>query len=289
MGRVVVGIDASEGAAEALRWAVHEAALHKHTVTALYAWGYIDRYHEGGDRTFDPDYGDEEALATLDDAVERALGAGGTLATVERQVVYQEPVPALVRAAEDADLLVVGARGLGGFARLLVGSVSGQCLEHAPCPVAVIRATDPARQDTPPRVVVGVDGSESAQRALEWALDEARARGAGLDVVHAWDLPLIGNIGALAFDPTLLQDLGHEVLDEAISASEARATGVDVDRILARGSAARVLIERGRHADLVVVGARGRGGFVGLLLGSVSHRVAHDAPCPVVVLREPGS
>lgn len=286
MGRVVVGVDGSPGAAEALRWAVEEAALHKHSVSALYAWGFIDRYHEGGDRTFDPDYGDAEALAKLDQAVGRALGPGDAPVTLDRQVVHQEPVPALLRAAAGADLLVVGARGLGGFARLLVGSVSGQCLEHAPCPVAVVRPPDATRRDGPRRVVVGLDGSEAAQRALEWALDEVRARGAVLDVVHAWDLPLIGNIGALAFDPILCQDLGHEMLDEAISASDARATGVDVHRILARGSAARVLIERGRHADLVVVGARGRGGFAGLLLGSVSHRVAHDAPCPVVVLRE---
>ncbi|MFP3900681.1 MAG: universal stress protein [Acidimicrobiia bacterium] len=286
MGHVVVGVDGSDGAAEALRWAAREAALHGHTVTALYAWGFIDRHHEGGDRTFDPAFGEDEARAVLDKAVGRALDAGGVPVSLERQVVNGEPAPALVRAAEGADLLVVGARGLGGFARLLLGSVGSQCLEHAPCPVAVVRPLDQGRQGAPPRVVVGVDGSEAARGALAWALDEARARGAALDVVHAWDLPLIGHLGALAFDPVMFRDVGHEVLDEAISAAEARAAGVGVHRLLARGPAARVLIERGRRADLLVVGARGLGGFAGLLLGSVSHRVATGAPCPVVVVRD---
>lgn len=286
MGHVVVGVDGSDGAAEALRWAVHEAELRDHTVTAVYAWGFIDRYHEGGDRTFDVDFGEDEALAVLDKAVGRALADGGAPVPVERRVVHDEPASALLRAAEGADLLVVGARGLGGFARLLLGSISSQCIEHAPCPVVVVRRPEPAREETTPRVVVGIDGSEAAKAALAWALDEARARRASLDVVHAWDLPLIGHLGALAFDPVMFRDVGQEVLDETISAAEAQATGVDVHRLLARGPAARVLIEQGRHADLLVIGARGLGGFTGLLLGSVSHRVATGAPCPVVVVRE---
>src|SRR5690606_11466224 len=240
------------------------------------------------ERAFAPD-AEHEARAMLDEAVDEVLDRVDVPVAVERRLVFGEPVPTLIDAASGADLLVVGARGLGGFARLLVGSVSGQCLEHAPCPVAVVRPVDPSQRIDPPRIVVGVDGSDESRRALDWALAEARARGAGLDVVHAWDLPLIGNLGALAIDPMLCRDIGRETLDETMSADEASSADVDVQRILARGDAATVLIERGRRADLVVVGARGRGGFAGLLLGSVSRRVAQHASGPVVVVRDGSS
>jgi nucleotide-binding universal stress UspA family protein len=136
-------------------------------------------------------------------------------------------------------LLVVGARGLGGFRRLLLGSVSEQCLHHASYPVAVVRTSPaPAGADASPRVVVGVDGSAASQRALVWAVDEARAR----------QVPLVRRV-------------------------------VPVDR------PASALLEAGAGADLIVVGDRGRSGFSGLLLGSVSHQVVHHATGPVVVVR----
>src|SRR5690606_10977254 len=122
-------------------------------------------------------------------AVVAAVGPE-TARTVERSAVCDLPARALLTAAADARLLVVGARGLGGFQRLLLGSVSDQCLHHAHCPVAVIHAGQ-AATDRPvhDRVVVGVDDSDHARRALRWAIGEARARGSALRVVHAWMPP----------------------------------------------------------------------------------------------------
>lgn len=135
-----------------------------------------------------------------------------------------------------------------------------------------------------PTVVVGVDGSVDAARALRWAQDEARRRNAKLLLVHGVE------IGAAAASPygsgvlmEQLQEGGEAVLAEALAA--VRAAGFEADGRMEVGSAAHALIEASRGADLLVVGCRGHGGFAGLLLGSVSAACAHHAHCPVVVVR----
>lgn len=188
---------------------------------------------------------------------------------------------------------MVGSRGLCGFKSLLVGSVSDQCLRHAHCPVVVVRpATEPAepgRAGKRERIVVGVDGSATSQRALQWALDMARPTHAEVEIVHSWVPPVDGVplTPAFAFDPQMAIETANRTVDEAIAAAD--ATGVEVVRTVVCGGAATVLIEAAHAADLVVVGSRGRGGFAGLLLGSVSHQVAHHAPCHVVVVPPDGS
>ena len=135
------------------------------------------------------------------------------------------------------------------------------------------------------RIVVGVDGSDVALRALRWAADEARVRGATLEVVHAWELPSLvaPPFTGVSLEPGLFEDAGRSVLDAAVE-----AVGVDdglkIDPRLVRGGAARVILEAAEGADLVVIGSRGLGGFAGLLLGSVSHQVVHHATCPTVVV-----
>jgi nucleotide-binding universal stress UspA family protein len=135
-----------------------------------------------------------------------------------------------------------------------------------------------------PTIVVGVDGSPDAARALRWALDEARRRDARLLLVHGVE------IGVAAASPygsgvvlEQLQEAGAEVLAETVAS--VRAEGVEVDGRVEVGSAAHALIEASREAELLVVGCRGHGGFSGLLLGSVSAACAHHAHCPVVVVR----
>ncbi len=135
-----------------------------------------------------------------------------------------------------------------------------------------------------PTVVVGVDGSADAARALRWAQDEARRRDAKLLLVHGVE------VGAAAASPygsgvlmEQLQEGGEAVLAEALA--EVRAAGFEAEGRMEVGSAAHALIEASRGADLLVVGCRGHGGFAGLLLGSVSAACAHHAHCPVVVVR----
>ena len=132
-------------------------------------------------------------------------------------------------------------------------------------------------------VVVGVDGSEGAQRALEWAADEARLRGARLRAVCVWSY--LDQAGG-SFDPSYGEDDARRLLDGAVD-SVAGAAGIDVERLTVNDLPARGLLDSAADADLVVVGARGMGGFQGLLLGSVSQQVVQHAPCPVVIVRPP--
>jgi nucleotide-binding universal stress UspA family protein len=250
------------------------------------AWGFLDQHQLDATDTFDPDYNADVARHTLAAAVKRAVGKDAA-ASIDQQVVCDLAARALLEQSATADLLVVGARGLGGFKSLLLGSVSTQCLHHARCPVTVVRpGTDPVRHVTE-RIVVGIDGSPTAQRALRWALDLARQDHAEVEVVHAWQPAVIGGpLTPVLVDAKVWNDAAERTLDQTIAAED--TTGVHLARTLSCGSAAAALIDAAHDADLVVVGSRGRGGFTGMLLGSVSHQVAHHAPCPLVVVPPEG-
>ena len=139
MATIVVGIDGSRASAKALRWAVAEARLRGGSVRAVYAWSFPFRggeiAHLAAKAAHDALQQEAEQLAQT--AVREAMGSDAD--TVECVVEEAPPVQALTTAARDADLLVVGSRGLGGFTGLLLGSVSTQCAQHAPCPVVIIR------------------------------------------------------------------------------------------------------------------------------------------------------
>lgn len=135
-------------------------------------------------------------------------------------------------------------------------------------------------------IVVGIDGSELSNRALEWALDEAQAHGKKLVLVHGVELGLsVAEPYGGGYVYEQLAETGRLVLAEAEAVAAAR--GVPVESRLETGPPAYALVEASKHADLVVVGSRGHGGFVGLLLGSVSASCVHHAHCPVVVIRPP--
>jgi nucleotide-binding universal stress UspA family protein len=143
------------------------------------------------------------------------------------------------------------------------------------------------------RIVVGVDGSETATAALRWAVDEASLRDATLVAVLAWTFvppAAIADPGVIPVAATtMIDDLDAErtgatrALDAALEGVS--TGGVQVERIVSEGSPGDVLVEAAAGADLVVVGSRGRGGIKSALLGSVSSHVAHHAPCPVVIVR----
>jgi nucleotide-binding universal stress UspA family protein len=133
LGTIVVGVDGSEGSRRALRWAVQEARLHGAQVRAVLAWTYLDQ-PQG---RFDAAYRERDARALLDRVLGEVVGDGPDV-EIERIVVCELPVRALLDAARGADLLVVGSRGIGGFKGLLLGSVGQQVVQHAPCPVVVV-------------------------------------------------------------------------------------------------------------------------------------------------------
>jgi nucleotide-binding universal stress UspA family protein len=141
-------------------------------------------------------------------------------------------------------------------------------------------------------IVVGVDHSAGAKAALRFALEEARLRQAALRVVHAWQFGYIGAPGLEGALPAAggeLEDFRQgaaAMLDETLGEVGAETDGVEIERRVDQGTAAAVLVEESRGADLLVVGSRGHGGFAQLLLGSVSQQCAQHAFCPVVIVRD---
>jgi nucleotide-binding universal stress UspA family protein len=284
MGRIVVGVDESAGAAAALHWAVREAEVRDWSLTAVLAWGFLDQHHAIVGQPFDPSYGEADARAALDSIIAAAVGTARA-ATVEQKVVNDLAARALIDASDGADLLVVGARGLGRVRTVLLGSVSQQVLHHATCPVAVVRDGILQSDERIARIVVGIDGSDTAGRALAWAVEEGRAHQATVEVVHAWSFPYAGTPNAaIAFDSAPVEDAARRTLDAAVDSADTSGLPAPITRTLTVGSAAASILQAAEGADLVVVGSRGLGGFKGLVLGSVSYQIVHYATCPVVVV-----
>ncbi len=130
---IVVGVDGSEGSRLALEWALDEARARNEPVKVILAWSYLDQ--PGGD--FDPSFGEEDAHRVLDEMVDRVAGDNRDV-EIERIAVCELPARALLEACDDAAMVVVGSRGLGGFKSLLLGSVSHQMAQHAPCPIVIV-------------------------------------------------------------------------------------------------------------------------------------------------------
>jgi nucleotide-binding universal stress UspA family protein len=276
--KIVVGTDGSPHATAAMRWAAQEADLLGSTLEVVLAWNFLDQHHADHSDRFDNQYNAASASSTLSAWVDEALGAE---AVVDQRVVCDLPARALLDASDAADLLVLGARGTGGFEGLLLGSVSERVAQLASRPVAVIRTSAPVRGG---RVVVGIDGSARSRAALQWAATEARARDADLDIVHAWRLPTMAAPAVMSVLPdyAAMEDSGRAVLDGALA--DPAVAGLRAHPHFVHGSAARALIERAAGAGLVVAGTRGLGRMSGAVLGSVSRQLMHHAPCPVVVI-----
>ena len=184
-------------------------------------------------------------------------------------------------------MVVVGSRGLGAFNGHLLGSVSSGWLHHAHCPVAVIHDDDsqaPTPEDIRAPILLGLDGSPSSERATALAFDEASRRGVPLVALHAWsDISVFPILG---MDWRQYEDEGHHVLAQRLAGWQQQYPDVHVQRRLICDQPARWLSVESQHAQLVIVGSHGRGGFAGALLGSVSSAVAHSVWVPVIVARD---
>jgi len=291
--RIVVGIDGSPSARAALDWALDEARRRNVSVRIMHAWSIPVPPTALGPTIADPsdDALRHAAQVVLDEAQAHAT-ADFPDVMVTTDLVLGPAASSLVTASSDAMLVVVGSRGMGSFAQLLLGATSLQVAIHAECPVVVVRPPSerphPADPQFAGRVVVGVDGSELSALAAEAAYEQASLHGIGLTVVHTWDTPSFDVPGATIDMELLLTQIEDEeraVVSESLAGLSEKYPDVSVRWHLAPGSPARVLAEASRVADLVVVGSRGRGGFASLLLGSVSHAVLHHAQCPVLVIR----
>lgn len=274
----VVGLDGSDDARRALRWAVTHAPSHGARIVAVSAWSVPMTAPVGVAGTAVlVDWSQVEAAVRerLESTVASVEHDG---VDVETLVVQGGAARALMDVAADADLLVVGSRGLQGFRELVLGSVSRQCATHAPVPTVVVPRT--ARLDELGRVVVGVDGSDNSRAALQWTLDFVPA------TVH------VDVVGACEVSPFTDPEVTRARFPDEVVAAEREFDHVvdhlDVDRRVHRhfrlGGARRALADAAAAADLVVVGARGRGAISAALLGSVSNWLLHNLECPLVVV-----
>jgi nucleotide-binding universal stress UspA family protein len=157
---------------------------------------------------------------------------------------------------------------------------------HAHCTVEVVRA---AADDTPGpsagRIVVGTDGSPQSERAVGFAFERAQEHGFGITAVRAWLSPTMYISTFPVEDWRQLKARERAALTDSLAQWRKRYPGVDVVQKSINGEPAKVLVDESAGAELLVVGSHGRGGFGGLLLGSVSHAALHHAHCPVAVLR----
>jgi nucleotide-binding universal stress UspA family protein len=199
----------------------------------------------------------------------------------ETEVRGGVPAAVLHHESETAELLVVGNRGVGGFAGLFAGSVSIAAAASARCPVVVVRGTP--TPDGP--VVVGVDGSPVSEPALSFAFTAASARGSGLVAVHAWSDSTLDAAGWALLEWDAIEAGERELLAERLAGWSEKYPDVVVTREVVRDNPAAALVSRSRRAQLVVVGSRGRGSVRGALLGSVSQVLLRHAGCPVAVVR----
>ncbi|MEU3141247.1 universal stress protein [Nocardiopsis alba] len=291
---MVVGVDGSDSSRHALEWSAHQASLRGLGVLIVAAARPLttDGF-EVWPETEPPEGGDEGAGAgrLLDHAQDWVSRLFPELA-VRTRLSFDRPARALVSAASEPGVaaVVVGSRGLSGIAAAFVGSVGIELAARAPVPVIVLPRDHAAAYGVRSRVIVGVDGSEPGRRALEFAFAQAEFADTELVAVSAWQ-PLVafaaatGPIPPELFDDATAAEAARQALEEELAELSLLRPNVRVSTRVVRAHPVVALLEEATPADLIVVGSRGRGGFRGLLLGSVSHAVLHGARGPVAILR----
>lgn len=283
---VVVGVDGSEAALAAIDWAVREAVDRDRRLRIIHAfiWPLFNHVSLGPLPSGPPSSGLREAAQGLiDEAVRRATTVSPGL-VVEAMIHSGTAGPVLLAEAANADLVVVGSRGLGGFAGLLLGSVSSQLAAHSPCSVIVTRSPD-AHRDRPvgDRVVVGVEDPSNSAGIVEFALAEASRLNLPVTAISCIP-PEPALYGVPLVDQTAL-DAQRELLTRTVEEWQPKFPDVQISDELARATPGHALVAASRTARLVVVGAGGSGGFRGLHLASVSQQVLHHASSPVAIVR----
>lgn len=278
---VVVGADGSEHGIAALRWAAHTAVAYGLPLTVLYAR---------------PDAMAEPTLVSEPTGVLGAASALARTAAPELEIralqMPDAPVQSLLAAGENADLLVLGSRGIEGFRGLLLGSTALHVAPYAPCPVVVVHSgleggvpfeDLDGYPGNPGQVVLGYDGSPASNRAAAFAFRHAEAVGCG--VVAVTVEPGKGEPETEQIDPeNATPGSDTSAFHSPVIVTAGSFPDVPVKFVAGTGRPAEVLLSEAGGAELLVVGSRGSGGFSGLIMGSVSQKVLAHASCPVAVL-----
>jgi nucleotide-binding universal stress UspA family protein len=279
---VIVGVDFTPSAEAALAWAADEAALRRlplhmvHTI-AEPPLGYRTA---DLDELWAPWHAAVRTACTLElqSLRHRVLQRHPDL-TVVAERADGPPADVLTKRARGSAMVVVGSRQLGRVRDVFTrGAVAMPLVAHAPCPVAVVRGTEPAEHEPSDLMVVGVDGSEASMPAVGFAFEEAAFRDAHLLALAAWRPAYWGEPVRDA------EQQWERALAQATAGWREKYPQVRLRHELVRGHPVQALTEAAADATALVVGTRGLGGFPGLLLGSVSQGVMHHARCPVVVV-----
>jgi nucleotide-binding universal stress UspA family protein len=292
---VVVGVDGSDASRAALAHAAWEAHRRGATLKLIHSHGIAVPYGVMG---FAPDPAEltraAKASADMLADFEMQVRVAYPELDVDWEVITDSPGGALVTASAEADLVVVGSRGLGGFTGLLLGSAGAQLAAHSAAPVIVIRPPDEKGNlgVGPPHrpVVVGIDGIPDSEAALAFAFDEASARGVPLKVLYAWWMLPPSDVGPMAphhYDLVSAEDEARRMLAEATAGWSESYPDVEVTLIPARAAnPTAALLELSQDAGLLVVSRHGGNALTRLLLASIGDIAVRQASCPVAVVPE---
>jgi nucleotide-binding universal stress UspA family protein len=267
---IIVGFDGSRDSIDAVDWAVEDALLRGASLAVCHAW--TSTYPE----MRVPESVREHAELVLASGVRHAE-ATGAVGSVHALLASGPPARVLCERSAQASMVVVGSRGVGGLPGLLLGSVGLQVAAHALAPVTVVRGRwRPVRAHEPAPVVVGADGSAESRAALEFAIAEAALRGVPLVAVCA-----LCDCASVVGAARSIKAAFAAAVDNAQRAH----SHVVVHRLQDPGAPRSALLTAAAQGQLLIVGARGRGGLAEMTLGSVSLALLHHAPCPVTVVR----
>ena len=284
--KLVIGVDGSSTSRAALIWATRFAVRVKARLEVVWVWHYPAGVFSDTSGVI-PLPSKAEMQSSAETSLQRFLDDCADECSMEGLdwdpiVDHGETGYVLCAAARDADLLIVGSRGLGGFKGLMLGSVGAHCANEMPCPVALIPPSwEPGVPDKG-TIVLGVDGSPGAAEAVRWA-DRWAPQDASLTIASAWNPPISYDMVGMQADEDVFKSACEQTVSEA-------ATLVDQHRVTTdcvRGDARSVLPEAARHADMLVIGARGHRGLERLLIGSVASTIVHHLSVPTVLVPRP--
>ncbi|BCM72899.1 MULTISPECIES: universal stress protein [Streptomyces] len=280
---IVVGIAPAPSERLSLAWAADEADRRHLPLKLVHAQGVPTAgYRSGGARPSWEEW--NKALHGLGDEVLKEavsfVESRHPAVQVSTLLAEGEPAWVLCEEARGAALVVVGSWHLSKRRELFSSAaVALPLIAHAPCPVAVVPEPEHVTQQ-PAYFVVGVDGSPQSAAAVDLAFEEAALRGALLRALYVWHPPLLGVLD----EEAAVQEC-RRLLSETVAGRTATHPEVELHHEVVRGHPVQVLTEASEHALGLVVGTRGRGGFSGMLLGSVGQGVLHHARCPVITVR----
>jgi nucleotide-binding universal stress UspA family protein len=285
-GRILVGYDGSAGARTAADWALNEAAFARTSVQFLYAYEwplFTPAAPLVPSTSVWPDGETEWRVTTMLDEARAAAAISHPSVRTTTAMVYGAAAAVLADRSRQAGLIVVGSHGHGGWAGMLLGSVSTAVAAHAHCPVVVVRGRAGPSDDARP-IAVGVDGSACAELALRFAFEQAAEHGVGLTAIRA--CPPLGPPWNHIPAPDDATALDRAVLDDMIAVWREKFPAVPVTARVVADHPVPGLLAAADAAQLIVVGSRGHGRLSGPQLGSVSRQLIQHARCPVAVIRD---